>query len=214
MPRAWHRQGFPCCCAFHLPCVPTPLPRRKPAGAPVALFPASRRPSPIYRRVGFRISRFEACSAFTRVPARMVAEPPRAARLPRCFSPCRYLHEPPWLLPAGATVAGWDSHPPGKRAFPRRTVNHGLHVVKLTLHDGQASEAVQRVGRRGRGRGCRSGSRWPWRSGFGCECPRCGPLTVLVRLLIDAFRQGGAEDDGVDDSPEATPGHPILRRGV
>ena len=38
-------------------------------------------PSPIPRRVGFRISRFEVCSAFTRVAARMVAEPPRAARL-------------------------------------------------------------------------------------------------------------------------------------
>ena len=32
------------------------------------------------RRVGLRIARFEACSAFTRVAARMVAEPPKAAR--------------------------------------------------------------------------------------------------------------------------------------
>ena len=32
------------------------------------------------RRVGFRITRFEACSAFTRVAARMVARPPKAAR--------------------------------------------------------------------------------------------------------------------------------------
>ena len=91
-----------------------------------ALFPADRRPSPIDRRVGFRTMCFEACSAFTRVPACMVAEPPKTALLPRCFSPCRYLHEPPWPLPAGA-IAGWDSHPPGKRAFPRRTVNHTLH---------------------------------------------------------------------------------------
>ena len=45
--------------------------------------------------------------------------------LPVCFNPCRYLHEPLWPLPAGATVAGWDSHPPGKRAFPRRTENEG-----------------------------------------------------------------------------------------
>ena len=103
--------------------MPTPLPRRTPASALVALFPASRRPSPISRRVGFRVIRFEACSAFTRVPACMVAEPPEAALLPECFSPCRHLHEPPWPLPAGATVAGWDSHPPGKHAFPRRTGN-------------------------------------------------------------------------------------------
>ena len=39
----------------------------------------SQRPSPKFRRVGFRIIRFEACSTFTRVPARMVAEPPSAA---------------------------------------------------------------------------------------------------------------------------------------
>ena len=75
-PRARHRQGFPCCYAFHLPCMPAPIPRRKPAGAFVALFPAGQRPSPYYRRVGFRAKRFEACSAFTRVPACMVAEPP------------------------------------------------------------------------------------------------------------------------------------------
>ena len=43
------------------------------------------------------------------------------ALLPECFSSCRYLHAPLWLLPAGATVAGWDSHPQGTRAFPRRT---------------------------------------------------------------------------------------------
>ena len=47
----------------------------------VALFPAGRRPSPDDRRVGFRVKRFEACSAFTRVPACMVAEPPRVAAL-------------------------------------------------------------------------------------------------------------------------------------
>ena len=43
-----------------------------------------------------------------------------------CFNPCRYLHESLWPLPAGATVTGWASHPPGKRAFPRRTEKSGL----------------------------------------------------------------------------------------
>ena len=37
-------------------------------------------PSPFSWRVGFRIARFGACSAFTRVAARMVAKPPVAAR--------------------------------------------------------------------------------------------------------------------------------------
>ena len=37
-----------------------------------------RRPSPLNRRVGFRIALFEACSAFTRVTACMLAESPKA----------------------------------------------------------------------------------------------------------------------------------------
>ena len=31
LPRARHRQGFQCCYAFHLPCMPTPTGKRKPA---------------------------------------------------------------------------------------------------------------------------------------------------------------------------------------
>ena len=42
--------------------------------------PVRWQPSPKNRRVGFRITRFEACSAFTRVAARMVAESPKATR--------------------------------------------------------------------------------------------------------------------------------------
>ena len=42
--------------------------------------PRRWQPSPRRRRVGFRITSFEACSAFTRVAARMVAEPPMATR--------------------------------------------------------------------------------------------------------------------------------------
>jgi hypothetical protein len=36
--------------------------------------PQQRRPSPYFSRVGFRITLFEACSAFTRVTACMLAE--------------------------------------------------------------------------------------------------------------------------------------------
>ena len=43
--------------------------------------PSRWQPSPFYRRVGFRITRFEACSAFTKVAARMLAEPPMAVLL-------------------------------------------------------------------------------------------------------------------------------------
>ena len=34
-----------------------------------------------------------------------------------CFRRCRYLHHPLRLLPAGTTVAGWDSHPLKNGAF-------------------------------------------------------------------------------------------------
>ena len=124
LPRTRHRQGFPCCCAFHPPCMPAPLPRRKPAGPLAALFPAGRRPSPKYGRAGLPHSLFRGLPgvhlAFR--PAWPLSRPGRPF-CPECFSPCRYLHEPLWPLPAGATVAGRDSHPPGKRAFPRRTVH-------------------------------------------------------------------------------------------
>ena len=43
-------------------------------------------PSPIFGRVGFRVARFEACSAFTRVAARVLAEPPKAALCRRSAS--------------------------------------------------------------------------------------------------------------------------------
>ena len=43
-------------------------------------------PSPIFGRVGFRIARFEACSAFIRIAARVVAEPPKAALCRRSAS--------------------------------------------------------------------------------------------------------------------------------
>ena len=79
-----HPQGFPCCCLLPLPCVPASLPRRVQRGARVARFPLRLRPSPFLRWVGPRIARFEACSTFTRVPARMLAEPPKAPKAALC----------------------------------------------------------------------------------------------------------------------------------
>ena len=76
--RARHRQGFPCCCSLPLPCVPAPIPRRVTTGTSCRSLPRRCQPSPIQRRVGLRSMLFEACSAFTRVLARRVAEPPNA----------------------------------------------------------------------------------------------------------------------------------------
>ena len=77
--RASPPTGLPMLLPFPLPCVPASLPRRVQRGARVARFPLRLRPSPFLRWVGPRIARFEACSTFTRVPARMFAEPPYAA---------------------------------------------------------------------------------------------------------------------------------------
>ena len=118
----------------------------EPVGACVAHFPTG---SSLPRYQGGSASAsypFEACSAFTRVAARIgvlqtMSLPPSSAptatgwndscragfapaeewRLPRrtseCFRRCRYLHHPLRLLPAGTTVAGRDSHPLKNGAF-------------------------------------------------------------------------------------------------
>ena len=84
--------------------------------------PSRWQPSPLFGRVGLRVARFEACSTFTRVAARMVAEPPQGRPVAsKCFSRSRYLLPPPRLLPAGATVAGRVSKPAEGQRLPRRT---------------------------------------------------------------------------------------------
>ena len=66
--------------------VPCPLPRRiERVRASIAS--PSMLPSPFCRRVGIRISTFEACSGFTRVTARRIAQPPKAAFVTRSFQP-------------------------------------------------------------------------------------------------------------------------------
>ena len=83
----------------------------------VARFPTAGS-LPRIPRVGC-ITRFEARSVHI-VAARVVAEPPRAA-LVVGVRRCRYLHRPLRLLPAGATVAGRDSHPLRNGTLSRRT---------------------------------------------------------------------------------------------
>ena len=77
-------------------------------------------PSPKQRRVGLRIMLFEACSAFTRVAACVLAEPPkRRPFTSECFSPCRYLHDPLRRLPAGATVSRAGFAPAGSQCLSK-----------------------------------------------------------------------------------------------
>ena len=110
--------------------------------------PGRWQPSPRFCRVGFRIVRFEGCSAFTRVAARMVTEPPKATLFHRSASGHgRCLHHPLRLLPAGTTVTGRDSHPLRNGAFPRRTepsaLRARLHLRRRPLPGVCAPPAAQ-----------------------------------------------------------------------
>ncbi len=65
-----------------------------------------RRPSPNCRRVGSHISGFEACSAFTHVPACMIARPPTAALYTEGFGR--------FVTSTTAPIAtGWSDQLPG-----------------------------------------------------------------------------------------------------
>jgi hypothetical protein len=65
-----------------------------------------RRPSPLFRRVGSHITLFEACSAFTHVPACMLAKPPLAALYIRGFGSL--------VTSTTAPIAtGWSDQLPG-----------------------------------------------------------------------------------------------------
>jgi hypothetical protein len=78
-----------------------------------------RRPSPLNRRVGFRITLFEACSAFTRVMACTLAESPMATRYTEGFNR--------FVTSSIAPIAtGWsDPLPGGNRTRWRSAPFHG-----------------------------------------------------------------------------------------
>ena len=80
-----------------------------------------RRPSLKTRQVGFRIILFEACSAFTRVPACMVAKSPKSDPLHQSTSTNLLPPPPPWLLPAERPIGRVGFAPTGDRQLSRHT---------------------------------------------------------------------------------------------
>ena len=79
--------------------------RHYPGGTgrcPRRSLPGRWQPSPNRRRVGFRVSCFEACAAFTRVAACMLAEPPTATLL---IGVLQTMSLPPSPAP---TATGWS----------------------------------------------------------------------------------------------------------
>jgi hypothetical protein len=79
-----------------------------------------QRPSPKTRRVGFRDSLFEACSAFTHVPACMVARSPKVTRY-QSTSTHSLPPAPLWLLPAERPIGRVGFAPTGDRRLSRHT---------------------------------------------------------------------------------------------
>jgi hypothetical protein len=106
-------------------------------GACFAHFPINDSLPRIPAGSAHRFTHFEACSTFTRVTACMIAKSLEGPSTPKASTASL---PPPLLrlLPAGATVAGRDSHPLNDSAFARRTETSGLaHLSRkqASAHD-------------------------------------------------------------------------------
>src|SRR3954470_2874273 len=97
---------------------PHPLPTCRaqyPGGSrrvPVSIASPLTRPSPFLRRVGIRIFTFEACSGFTRVTARWIARPPKAAFVTR-LQPSQLPDQTARQLPEQSTTLRVESSSTG-----------------------------------------------------------------------------------------------------
>ena len=82
------------------------------AGARVDCFPRSLEPSPNGRRVGIRIVTFEACSGFTLVTARRIAQPPKVTFVTR-LRPSQLPNQAARQLPDLSTIIRVESSSTG-----------------------------------------------------------------------------------------------------
>jgi hypothetical protein len=78
------------------------------SGVRVSIASPLMQPSPNGRRVGIRIVTFEACSGFTHVTARRIAQPPKAAFVTR-LRPCRLPGRTARQLPDQSTTLWVES---------------------------------------------------------------------------------------------------------
>ena len=103
--------------------------------------PGRWQPSPSEGAGRLRIARFGACSAFTRVAARMVAEPPKAASLHRSASG----HVVP--TPPAPIATGWsDSCRAGFAPARRRRLSTAHRPTNLTSTGTRATGSTARSG--------------------------------------------------------------------
>jgi hypothetical protein len=111
-------------------------------GACFAHFPINDSLPRIPAGSAHRFTHFEACSTFTRVTACMIAKSLEGPSTPKASTASL---PPPLLrlLPAGATVAGRDSHPLNDSAFARRTETSGLDQVRFGALLGHARKTLR-----------------------------------------------------------------------
>ena len=96
---------------YHPSSVPCPIPRRIERVL-VSIASPFTRPSPFLRRVGIHNFTFEACSGFTHVTARWIAQPPKAAFVTR-LRPVRLPVQAARQLPDQSTTLWVESSSTG-----------------------------------------------------------------------------------------------------
>jgi hypothetical protein len=130
--------GLPCC-PHHLSSVPCPLPRR--IGQVLASIASlSVRPSPFRWRVGIRIFTFEACSGFTRVTARWIAQPPKATFVTR-LRPGQLPNRAARQLPDPSTTIWVESSSTGDTRLSGHTAKSGSNQATRTATGTRALNA-------------------------------------------------------------------------
>jgi hypothetical protein len=124
--------GFPSVTTNHPTDVPCPLPRRI-EWVRVSIASPLIQPSPNGRRVGIGIVTFEACSGFTHVTARRIAQPPKTAFVTR-LQPCRLPGRTARELPDQSTTlwveSSSTSDPRLRGALPTSDIPHADRLNK------------------------------------------------------------------------------------
>ena len=114
----------------HLPDVLCPVPRRIERVL-LSITSPSARPSPLRWRVGIHDFTFEACSGFTRITARRVAQPPKAAFVTR-LRPGRLPNQVARQLPDLSTTIWMDSSSTGYPCLSGHTAQSGAVIAAKT----------------------------------------------------------------------------------
>src|SRR5208337_4344414 len=121
----------------HPSTVPCPLPRWIER-VHLSIASPSTRPSPLFRRVGIHIFTFEACSGFTHVTARWIAQPPKAAFVTR-LRPGQSPSQTARQLPDQSTTLWVESSSTGDTRLRNAQNKSKLYVQDVTLRDGMHS---------------------------------------------------------------------------